>query len=92
MSLTTPDPRKSLLLTIDVQVDFTAPGSPAEIAGTAEAVPNMVRLIEAFRAARRPVVHMVRLYKDDGSNVDLCRRDNVREGWAAGVSWGGTGL
>ncbi len=82
MSLTTPDPRRSLLLTIDVQVDFTAPGAPAEIEGTAAAVSNMVRLIEAFRAARRPVVHMVRLYKDDGSNVDLCRREKVRGGWA----------
>jgi len=43
MSLTAPDPRMSLLLTIDVQSDFTAPGAPAEIAGTAEAVPTMVR-------------------------------------------------
>jgi nicotinamidase-related amidase len=81
MSLTTPDPAKSLLLTIDVQVDFTNPGAPAEIAGTAGAVPNMVRLIDAFRAAGRPIAHMVRLYQADGSNVDLCRRARAAEGW-----------
>lgn len=48
MSLTTPDAAKSLLLTIDVQCDFTLPGAPAEIAGTYAAVPNMARLISAM--------------------------------------------
>ena len=81
MSLTSPDPSKSLLLTIDVQCDFTLPGAPAEIAGTHAAVPNMVRLVEAFRAAKRPIAHMVRLYKSDGSNVDLCRRELAASGW-----------
>ena len=81
MSLLTPDPAKSLLLTIDVQCDFTNPGAPAEIAGTAAAVPNMVRLVEAYRKAGRPIAHMVRLYKSDGSNVDLCRRELAASGW-----------
>ncbi|MEO8099176.1 MAG: isochorismatase family cysteine hydrolase [Acidobacteriota bacterium] len=77
----TPDLEKSFLLTIDVQNDFTLPGAAAEIPGTAAAVPNMVRLVNAFRAARRPVIHMVRLYKEDGSNVDLCRRQQAMRGW-----------
>src|SRR4051812_22747911 len=81
MSLITPDPSKSLLLTIDVQCDFTNRGAPAEIPGTAAAIPNMVGLVEAFRAAGRPIAHMVRLYKPDGSNVDLCRRDLAASGW-----------
>ncbi len=81
MNRIAPDPAKSLLLTIDVQLDFTAIGAPAEIPGTAAAVPNMVRLLHAFRAAGRPIAHMVRLYKEDGSNVDLCRRDRVAGGW-----------
>jgi nicotinamidase-related amidase len=80
MSLISPDPSKSLLLTIDVQCDFTLPGAPAEIEGTAAAVPNMVRLVEAFRKAGRPIAHMVRLYKSDGSNVDLCRRERAASG------------
>ncbi len=81
MSLTSPNPKKSLLLTIDVQRDFTLAGASAEIAGTIAAVPNMARLVEGFRAAGRPVAHMVRLYKPDGSNVDLCRREKVEGGW-----------
>ncbi len=40
----------------------------------------MRRLLSAFRAHRQPIVHVVRLYKRDGSNVDLCRRAEVEAG------------
>lgn len=79
---TRPDPDRAALLTIDVQNDFTLPGAPAEIPGTADAVPRMERLVEAFRSAARPVVHVVRLYREDGSNVDPCRRRAIEEGAA----------
>jgi nicotinamidase-related amidase len=75
-----PDWANVALLTIDVQQDFTLPGAPAEISGTAEAVPGMRRLVRVFRQANRPVVHVVRLYRPDGSNVDLCRRYDEERG------------
>jgi len=68
------------LLTIDVQRDFTDADGAATIPGTAEAVPAMRRLVEGFRAAGRPVVHAVRLYRPDGSNVDRCRRGAIESG------------
>lgn len=68
------------LLTIDVQNDFTLPGAPAEIDGTAAAVPRMQRLVETFRSEDAPIVHVVRLYKRDGSNVDQCRRAEIEAG------------
>jgi nicotinamidase-related amidase len=77
---TRPHPDRAALLTIDVQNDFTLPGGPAEIDGTAAAVPRMRRLVEAFRAREGPVVHVVRLYREDGSNVDRCRRRAVETG------------
>jgi nicotinamidase-related amidase len=40
----------------------------------------MRELVETFRRARRPVIHVVRLYKPDGSNADLCRRSLVEQG------------
>src|SRR5206468_1613684 len=40
----------------------------------------MRRLAAAFRGAGRPIVHVVRLYRPDGSNVDLCRRRAVADG------------
>ena len=42
----------------------------------------MTLLLDAFRRAHRPIVHIVRLYQSDGSNVDLCRRSLVENGAA----------
>lgn len=75
-----PDWENAALLTIDTQRDFTLPGAPAEIAGTLEAVPAMQRLVQAFRQARKPIVHVVRIYRPDGSNADLCRREAIERG------------
>ena len=80
MHYLTPNPEKSALLTIDVQRDFSLPGAPAEVAGTLDAVPNMRRLVRAFRERGRPVFHIVRLYLPDGSNTDLCRRSLLEDG------------
>jgi nicotinamidase-related amidase len=59
MSHTAPNPARAALICIDVQQDFTLPGAPAQIAGTRERLPEMRRLVRAFRAARRPIVHVV---------------------------------
>jgi nicotinamidase-related amidase len=76
---TSPDFSSAALITIDTQRDVLD-GAPLEIAGTSAALDPMRTLVEAFRAAGRPVVHIVRLYRSDGANVDLCRRRGVEEG------------
>jgi nicotinamidase-related amidase len=78
---TAPDFATAALITIDTQRDVLD-GQPLEIAGTSAALPAMVRLLDAFRDAHAPVVHIVRLYQPDGSNVDLCRRNLVEDGAA----------
>jgi nicotinamidase-related amidase len=80
MKYTNPDLYNSALVTIDVQRDFSLPGSPAEIPGTMNVVPNIVKLLDSYRASGRPIVHIVRLYLSDGSNVDLCRREFIQSG------------
>jgi nicotinamidase-related amidase len=75
----TPDLSAMALITIDVQNDFLD-GQPSEIPGTSQALPQMRRVAEAFRRIRRPVIHMVRLYKSDGSNAELCRRTALEQG------------
>ena len=77
---TQPHPEAAALLTIDVQRDFSLAGAPLEIPGTMDAVPRIRRLLDAFRAADRLIVHVVRLYKEDGSNVDPVRRAAVEGG------------
>ncbi len=74
-----PHHAQSALLTIDVQRD-TLDGQPFEIPGTSQVLPQIQRLLRFFRANSRPIVHIVRLYKADGSNVDLCRRTAVASG------------
>jgi len=67
------------LLVIDTQVDFTE-GGATPIAGTAAVVPEIVTLLEAFRGAGRPIVHVVRLYA--GADVDRVRRTLIAAGAA----------
>ncbi len=68
------------LITIDVQNDFALPGAPLEIKGTMEVVPAIVTLLKLFRELSKPVIHIIRLYKDDGSNVDIVRRKQIANG------------
>jgi nicotinamidase-related amidase len=79
MDYLAPDWNSSALVTIDTQVD-TLDGQPLEIPGTSAAVPQITALAAAFRGAGRPIVHVVRLYRRDGSNVDICRRSMVEAG------------
>jgi nicotinamidase-related amidase len=76
---TDPDFAAAALVTIDTQLDVLD-GGALEIPGTSAALGPMRALTEEFRAAGRPIVHVVRLYEADGSNVDLCRRDAVENG------------
>jgi nicotinamidase-related amidase len=76
---TKPDISSSVLITIDTQCD-TLDGQPLEIPGTTKALPVMKAILDEFRALNYPIIHIVRIYKRDGSNVDLCRRAAVESG------------
>lgn len=67
----------SALLTIDVQRDFCAIDGSAHVAGTAAAIPAMAGVAATFRAAGRPIIHVVRLYSADGSDAEPARRREV---------------
>lgn len=76
---TEPNFKSSAIITIDTQCD-TLDGQPLEIAGTSAALPNIRALLDAWRQKGWPIVHIVRIYKRDGSNVDLCRKKAVEDG------------
>lgn len=65
------------LVTIDMQRDFRTDG-PYGLAGTTEIIPSLRVLLDAFRSAGRPIVHIVRLYQ--GDDVDRVRRTLVAGG------------
>jgi nicotinamidase-related amidase len=81
VSYTAPDFVSMALITIDTQRD-TLDGGTLEIPGTSAILPRMQRLLRTFRRMQMPIVHVVRLYREDGSNVDLCRRSRVKSGVA----------
>lgn len=74
-----PDLPNSVLLTIDLQRDFLD-GAPFEIDGTTAILPKVVRVLQAYRSAGRPIVHVVRLYVHGGEDVDLPRRKAIEGG------------
>ncbi len=76
---TAPDLAAAALITIDTQRDVLD-GGPLEIAGTTAVLPRMSALLRVCRDLGRPIVHVVRLYRADGSNADLCRRRLLEEG------------
>jgi nicotinamidase-related amidase len=77
---TTPERDRIALLTFAVQKDCTSPGSPVGYLGGGRKLARIGELAQGFRAAGAPIVHLVRLYRPDGSNVDACRRRAIEEG------------
>jgi nicotinamidase-related amidase len=74
-----PNVSSSALITIDVQHDVLD-GQPLEIPGTTAVLPNIKTLLDLFRKNRKHIVHMIRIYKKDGSNVDLSRKTAIENG------------
>lgn len=77
---TYPNYNNCAVITIDTQNDFSLPGSVAEVAGTVNVLPCMKRILDACRSRYIPILHVIRLYKEDGSNADICRRDLIETG------------
>ena len=69
---------RAALLIIDTQADFVDGAMP--VAGTADVLPGLASLADAFRRADRPVVHVIRYYEPFGTDVDTVRRAAVEAG------------
>ncbi len=80
MSYLNPDYAHAALVIVDFQNDCLRLDGPFHIPGTNEALPALASLAAAVRASGRPVVHILRGYLPDGSNADLCRRNDLKNG------------
>ncbi len=74
---TSPELDRSALIVIDTQVDF-CDGGASPIPGTTDVLGAIAQLLTAYRNAKRPIIHVVRLY--DGVDVDLPRRAAIAAG------------
>ncbi|NPV59628.1 MAG: cysteine hydrolase [Actinobacteria bacterium] len=85
------NPESCALLTVDVQNDWGDPGGARPMPDLDRVIPNILEVVDSFRRAGRPIVHVVRIYLEDASNVDYCRRWQFERGEARAVvagSWG----
>lgn len=82
MSLLAADYSHCAVIVIDFQNDFILPGSPTEISGSYAVLPQIQQLLQTARTQHIPIIHVLRCYLSDGSNVDLCRREQVQKGTA----------
>ncbi|MBN1332890.1 MAG: cysteine hydrolase, partial [Synergistales bacterium] len=78
---TLPDPAHSVLLTIDVQREFLREGSTGRDEKL-EVIPCIKGITGLFRSKGLPIIHVVRIYLHDGSNADICRREEIEGGLA----------
>lgn len=75
-----PNPTRSALLVIDMENGIVHPEGGHWIRFAQSMVPNCVRAVELARAKGIPVFFVKRLYRADGSDVELTRYP----GWVAG--------
>lgn len=85
------NPDSCALLVVDTQNDFGHPDGAYPMPALEHVMPELVEAIEIFRRNDKPVIHIVRLYRPDGSNVDPCRRWQFEQGemrMAVPGTWG----
>ena len=75
-----PNPTRSALLVIDMENGFVHPEGGHWIRFAQSTVPSCVRAVELARAKGIPVFFVKRIYRADGSDVELTRY----AGWTAG--------
>ncbi|MFC1851084.1 cysteine hydrolase family protein [candidate division CSSED10-310 bacterium] len=67
------------LIIIDMQNDFVLPDSPACVAGALATVAQIQKILETCRRIKWPVIHVIREYRADGSDIEITRLPEFRE-------------
>lgn len=70
------DRSKSCLTVIDMQNDFLEAGATCEITGGRTIIPAVAKLLEAARAAKIPVLHLITIWRKDGVDLPKFRTAN----------------
>ncbi|MFC1896422.1 cysteine hydrolase family protein [Thermodesulfobacteriota bacterium] len=74
------------LIVVDMQNDFVMPGAPFHVAGALVTIPRIREALDHFRERGHPVFHVVREYRQDGSDVEITRLRRFLEGAPALVA------
>lgn len=71
--------KQAALLIIDMQNDFVLDGAPLRVAQARSVVPKIYEVLTEFRKKRRPVFHILRVHRRDGSDVEITRQELFRK-------------
>ncbi|MBR1369825.1 isochorismatase [Methanocalculus chunghsingensis] len=63
------------LLIIDMQNDFVGPGAPLRVAGADGIIGPITTILNRFREMNLPVIHLLRVHRPGGADVEYFRRD-----------------
>ena len=69
---------KPALLIIDMQNDFVREGKPLKVAGAPAVIPKIQIVLGEFRKRSLPVIHVLRVHRADGSDVEIIRKERFR--------------
>jgi nicotinamidase-related amidase len=69
---------KPALLIIDMQNDFVREGKPLKVAGAPAVIPKIQAVLAEFRKRSLPVIHVLRVHRADGSDVEIIRQERFR--------------
>jgi nicotinamidase-related amidase len=70
---------RAALLIIDMQNDFVLDDAQLKVAQARAVIPKILEILGHFRAGNRPVFHVLRLHRRDGSDVEIIRQDLFKE-------------
>ena len=76
---TLPQRDRVALITNELQRDYIEEGSPISSQSTRQSARQAAGIVRAFREQGLPILHGVRFFLPDGSNVEPCRRQAVEE-------------
>ena len=81
---------RTALLIVDMQNDLAHPDGSLFIPDAAHRAPTMALVLDAFRAAHAPVVHVCRSHREDGWDVERPRMPafEAGRGFAIEGTWG----
>jgi nicotinamidase-related amidase len=71
--------KQAALLIIDMQNDFVLEGAPLRVAQARSIVPKIYEVLAEFRKKRLSVFHILRVHRQDGSDVEITRQELFRK-------------
>jgi nicotinamidase-related amidase len=71
--------KKPALFIIDMQNDFVREGAPLKVNDAGLIIVKIQAVLDVFRRNRLPVFHVLRIHRQDGSDVEIFRKDLFRK-------------